>query len=253
WVICSGEALTPELAARFHQRMPGTELHNLYGPTEAAVDVTWHACVPGERTIPIGRPVANTRLEILDERMRPVPVGVPGTLFIGGVQLARGYAGRPGLTAERFVPGPDGSRLYDTGDLARWRPDGEIEYLGRADHQVKIRGIRVELGEVEAALAALPGVRAAAARTVADGAGLRLAGYVVPAPGAPDPAAWDALLRENLPAHLVPATLTVLDALPLNRSGKLDRNALPDPALPAPAEHAEPEGEAELAVAAAWR
>ncbi len=182
-VICSGEALGADLADRFAAALPRAGLHNLYGPTEAAVDVSWHACRPGEPAIPIGRPVANTRLEILDERLNRVPIGVPGELWIGGVQLARGYAGRPGLTAERFVPdphGPPGGRLYDTGDLARWRPDGEIEYLGRSDHQVKIRGMRVELGEIETALTGLPGVRAAAVRAVQDGAGLRLAGYVVP-------------------------------------------------------------------------
>ncbi|MEU6730598.1 amino acid adenylation domain-containing protein [Nonomuraea wenchangensis] len=255
-VVCSGEALGAGLAARFAAALPDASLHNLYGPTEAAVDVTWHPYEPGERTVPIGRPVPNTRLEILDERMNRVPVGVPGTLWIGGVQLARGYVGRPALTAERFVPdpyGPPGGRLYDTGDLARWRPDGEIEYLGRADHQVKIRGMRVELGEIEAALAALPGVRAAAVRAVADAAGLRLAGYVVPADPADPGGGWEALLRDTLPDHLIPRTWTVLAELPLNRSGKLDRNALPDPRAAESAGHAEPEGAAELAVAAAWR
>ncbi|MFI9550026.1 amino acid adenylation domain-containing protein [Nonomuraea endophytica] len=254
-VVCSGEALGADLAARFAAALPTAGLHNLYGPTEAAVDVSWHVCLAGEGTIPIGRPVANTRLEILDARMNRVPVGVPGELWIGGVQLAQGYAARPALTAERFVPdpyGPPGGRLYDTGDLARWRPDGEIEYLGRSDHQVKIRGMRVELGEIEAALAALPGVRAAAVRAIADGAGLRLAGYVVPvAEEATD--AWERMLRETLPDHMIPRTWTVLGELPLNRSGKLDRNALPDPRAPETAAHAEPEGPAELAVAAAWR
>ncbi|MFI7454128.1 amino acid adenylation domain-containing protein [Nonomuraea sp. NPDC049714] len=265
-VICSGEALGADLAERFAAALPRAGLHNLYGPTEAAVDVSWHACRPGEGVVPIGRPVANTRLEVLDERLNRVPIGVPGDLWIGGVQLARGYAGRPGLTAERFVPdphGPPGGRLYDTGDLARWRPDGEIEYLGRSDHQVKIRGMRVELGEIEAALASLPGVRAAAVRAVHDGAGLRLAGYVVPEEGAltevgpaegvsagPD---WAGPLRDRLPDHMIPRAWTLLDALPLNRSGKLDRNALPDPQAPKAAAHAEPEGAAELAVAAAWR
>ncbi|MCK2217014.1 amino acid adenylation domain-containing protein [Actinomadura sp. ATCC 31491] len=258
-VVCSGEALGAGLAARFAAALPGAGLHNLYGPTEAAVDVSWHACRPGEDPVPIGRPVPGTRLEILDERMHRVPVGVPGGLWIGGVQLARGYAARPALTAERFVPDPYGSvggRLYDTGDLARWRPDGEIEYLGRSDHQVKIRGMRVEPGEVEAALAALPGVRAAAVRALADGAGLRLAGYVVPEEGAGGPGAaqeWERLLRDRLPAHLVPATWTVLAELPLNRSGKLDRDALPDPRAAGPRAHAEPEGAAERAVADAWR
>ncbi|RVX39044.1 amino acid adenylation domain-containing protein [Nonomuraea polychroma] len=258
-VVCSGEALGADLAARFAAALPGAGLHNLYGPTEAAVDVSWHACRAGEGTIPIGRPVANTRLEILDDRMNRVPLGVPGHLWIGGVQLARGYAARPALTAERFVPdpyGPPGGRLYDTGDLARWRPDGEIEYLGRSDHQVKIRGMRVELGEIETALAALPGIRAAAVRAIEDGAGLRLAGYVVPTePTAADTAAggWERMLRDTLPDHMIPRIWTVLGALPLNRSGKLDRNALPDPRTPEAAGHTEPEGAAELAVAAAWQ
>ncbi|MFI6478621.1 amino acid adenylation domain-containing protein [Nonomuraea sp. NPDC050663] len=255
-VICSGEALGPELVARLGERLPRAELHNLYGPTEAAVDVSWHACVPGERSVPIGAPITATRLEVLDAGMRRAPVGVPGTLWIGGVQLARGYVGRPGLTAERFLPdpyGPPGARLYDTGDLARWRPDGEIDYLGRADDQVKIRGIRVELGEVEAALRGLPGVAAAAVRAVADGAGLRLAAYVVPSAGAED-FSLEAL-RGVLPAQLIPATCTLLDHLPLTRSGKLDRAALPDPRATTRAdavEHEEPDGPAEQAVAEAW-
>ncbi|MFI6901260.1 amino acid adenylation domain-containing protein [Nonomuraea sp. NPDC050394] len=254
-VVCSGEALGAGLATRFAAALPAAGLHNLYGPTEAAVDVSWHVCRAGEGTIPIGRPVANTRLEILDARMNRVPVGVPGALWIGGVQLAQGYAARPALTAERFVPdpyGPPGGRLYDTGDLARWRPDGEIEYLGRSDHQVKIRGMRVEPGEIEAALVALPGVRAAAVRAIEDGAGLRLAGYVVPAEeGATG--GWEGMLRDTLPDHMIPRTWTVLGELPLNRSGKLDRNALPGPRAPETAAHAEPEGAAELAVAAAWQ
>ncbi|MEV4163877.1 amino acid adenylation domain-containing protein [Nonomuraea dietziae] len=290
-VVCSGEALTADLADRFHDRLPSAGLHNLYGPTEAAVDVSWHACGPGERVVPIGRPIANTRLEILDDRLNRVPVGVPGTLWIGGVQLARGYAGRPGLTAERFVPDPygqEGARLYDTGDLARWRPDGEIEYLGRSDFQVKIRGMRVELGEIEAAMAGLPGVRAAAAHAVEDGAGLRLVGYVVPeAAGQPAPEGgpavpeggpavpeggpavpeggpavpegeadrhgWRERLARLLPDHMIPTSWVLMDALPLTRSGKLDRKALPRPLSQAAAAHAEPEGPAELAVAAAWR
>ncbi|MEV4068742.1 amino acid adenylation domain-containing protein [Nonomuraea fuscirosea] len=181
-VICSGEALGAELAARCHDRLPHTELHNLYGPTEAAVDVTWHPYEPGEPSVPIGRPVANTRLEVLDAGGRRVPVGTPGELCLGGVQLARGYVSRPGLTAERFVPdpyGPPGARLYRTGDLARWLPTGEIQYLGRTDFQVKIRGQRVELGEIEALLTAEASVRAA----VVVLRGERLVAYVVPENG----------------------------------------------------------------------
>ncbi|WP_326821531.1 non-ribosomal peptide synthetase [Streptosporangium sp. NBC_01756] len=181
-VVCSGEELTAGAARRLTDRLPGVELHNLYGPTEAAVDVSWHRYVPGEQVVPIGRPVDNTRLYVLDEALRPVPVGTPGQLFIGGVQLARGYLGRPALTAERFLPdpyGPPGSRLYATGDRARWRPDGELDYLGRLDTQVKIRGMRVEPGEIEAVLIRHPDLRAAAVGVWHDGSGARLVGYGV--------------------------------------------------------------------------
>ncbi|MFE0148468.1 amino acid adenylation domain-containing protein [Nonomuraea sp. NPDC059007] len=225
-LICSGEALGAELAARCHERLPRTELHNLYGPTEAAVDVTWHPCEPGERLVPIGRPVANTRLEVLGADGHRVPVGTPGELCLGGVQLARGYVGRPELTAERFVPdpyGPPGARLYRTGDVARWLPTGEVQYLGRTDFQVKIRGQRVELGEIEALLAADPAVRAA----VVVLRGERLVGYVVPeGDDLPD---LSPALREKLPEHMVPATWVRLDALPVTANGKLDRAALPEP------------------------
>ncbi|MFI6901261.1 amino acid adenylation domain-containing protein [Nonomuraea sp. NPDC050394] len=225
-LICSGEALGAELAARCHERLPQTGLHNLYGPTEAAVDVTWHPCEPGERLVPIGRPVANTRLEVLGADGHRVPVGTPGELCLGGVQLARGYVSRPELTAERFVPdpyGPPGARLYRTGDVARWLPTGEVQYLGRTDFQVKIRGQRVELGEIEALLTADPAVRAA----VVVLRGERLVGYVVPEGGdLPD---LTPALREKLPEHMVPATWVRLDALPVTANGKLDRAALPEP------------------------
>ncbi|WP_101786847.1 amino acid adenylation domain-containing protein [Nonomuraea indica] len=228
-VICSGEALAPDLAQRFHDRLPAAELHNLYGPTEAAVDVTWHPCAPGESVIPIGHAIANTRLEILDPAGHRVPIGTPGELCLGGVQLARGYIGRPGLTAERFVPdpyGPPGSRLYRTGDLARRLPDGQVHYLGRSDFQVKIRGQRVELGEIETHLLAQPGVRAAVV-TLHD---QRLAAYVVPeGVEPPDTDALAARLRTQLPDHMIPAFWITLDALPVTANGKLDRAALPVP------------------------
>ncbi|HSK80744.1 MAG TPA: amino acid adenylation domain-containing protein, partial [Thermoanaerobaculia bacterium] len=232
-VIASGEALPRELASRFAARL-NAELHNLYGPTEAAVDVSWHFCRPGETgAVPIGRPISNLALYILDPGLAPVPAGVPGELFIGGLGVARGYLGRPGLTAERFVPDPfaagAGGRLYRTGDLARFLADGEIEYLGRTDHQVKIRGFRIELGEIEAALAAHKAVREAVAVPWQDGGRTLLVAYVVGA--APDE--LRAFLRERLPDYMVPALFVEMPALPLSPNGKVDRRALPAPGAPA--------------------
>ncbi|CAL9664630.1 amino acid adenylation domain-containing protein [Streptomyces sp. enrichment culture] len=225
-VFCSGEALARETARAFAHTLPDVELHNLYGPTEAAVDVTYHACDPAQAgPVPIGRPVWNTRLYVLDAALQPCPPGVPGELYLAGVQLADGYLGRPELTASRFVCdpfGPAGARMYRTGDLARWSPRGEVEYLGRTDHQVKLRGQRVELGEVEAALAARPGVDGACAVVRED----RLVGYVT---GDADPADVRAALARRLPEHLVPAAVVVLAEFPLSPSGKLDRRELPAP------------------------
>ncbi|MFC7615194.1 amino acid adenylation domain-containing protein [Actinokineospora soli] len=222
-VVCSGEALPADLAARCRAVLPHAGLHNLYGPTEAAVDVTAHAVDAPADTVPIGRPIWNTGLRVLDAALRPVPPGVAGELYLTGVQLARGYLRRPGLTAERFVAdpyGPPGSRMYRTGDLARWTRDGVVEYLGRVDHQVKLRGFRIELGEVEQVLRDHPGVEQAAVVVRDD----RLVGYVVgDADGVREHAA------RLLPEHMVPAALVVLDALPLSLSGKLDRAALPAP------------------------
>ncbi|HZF09926.1 MAG TPA: amino acid adenylation domain-containing protein, partial [Thermoanaerobaculia bacterium] len=246
-VMASGEALPAELAARFHELLGGAlgpagtaELHNLYGPTEAAVDVTAHRTLPGpaRRAVPIGRPIANLGLWLLDKELQPVPLGVPGELYIGGIGgtgLARGYLRRPGLTAERFVPhplGPPGERLYRTGDLARFSVDGEIEFLGRTDDQVKLRGFRIEPGEIEAALASHPAVREAAVVAREERPGepgeMRLAAYVVPAGPGPGPEAGELrdALRRVLPEHMVPADLVLVDALPLTPSGKLDRGAL---------------------------
>ncbi|MFJ5778938.1 amino acid adenylation domain-containing protein [Streptomyces sp. NPDC093094] len=229
-VFCSGEALTGAQARRWEDLASGSvPLHNLYGPTEAAVDVTYFPYDGGtELAVPIGRPVWNTRLHVLDPFLRQVPDGVPGELYLAGVQLARGYHGRPGLTAERFVADPfggPGERMYRTGDLVRRRPDGTVEYLGRTDRQVKIRGNRVELGEIEAASAALPGV-ARAAVTVRDGA---LVAYVVPAVGTLDTGALLAALARALPAAMVPGAVVALEELPLTPSGKLDQRALPAP------------------------
>ncbi|WP_327699030.1 non-ribosomal peptide synthetase [Streptomyces sp. NBC_00459] len=229
-VFSSGEALPGAAAARWRE-LTGVPLHNLYGPTEAAVDVTYHPYdgTPGT-TVPIGRPVWNTGLRVLDSCLRPAPEGVPGELYLTGVQLARGYHARPELTAERFVADPygePGARMYRTGDLVRRRADGVIEYLGRTDRQVKIRGNRIELGEIEAALSRRPEV-AQAAVTVNGG---QLVAYVVAARDAdvPSPAELQAALGEDLPAAVIPAAYVVLDALPLTPSGKLDRAALPAP------------------------
>ncbi|MGW5019722.1 amino acid adenylation domain-containing protein [Streptomyces cacaoi] len=314
-VFCSGEALARETADRFHQVLPGVPLHNLYGPTEAAVDVTHHTCQPGaDGPVPIGRPVWNTRLYILDRAGQPCPPGVAGELYLAGAQLATGYLGRPALTAERFVtdpftarvparvparetagaPGTTGSpgttgapattgfpgtgrprpagwdvpepgddppcappgdgRMYRTGDVARWLPDGSVEYLGRTDHQVKLRGLRIEPGETEAALNAEPEIAASCVLVREDRPGdQRLVGYVVPAqerrapargteeataadspaPATVDTAALRSRLAARLPAHLVPNALVVLDDFPLTANGKLDRKALPAPDEPA--------------------
>ncbi|QKW25145.1 amino acid adenylation domain-containing protein [Streptomyces seoulensis] len=224
-MVCSGEALPADLVTAVHERI-GCELHNLYGPTEAAVDVTATRCEP-DRPVTIGRPIANTRAYVLDAALRPVPTGVPGELLLGGVQLARGYLNRPALTADRFVPDPyatePGGRLYRTGDLARHRADGSIEYLGRLDHQVKIRGQRVELGEIEAVLTEAPGITAAAVAVHDE----QLVGYLVP-PSADVEAAREHL-RGRLPEHMRPVHWTLLETLPLTPSGKTDRTALPAP------------------------
>ncbi|GAA1240486.1 hypothetical protein GCM10009665_34190 [Kitasatospora nipponensis] len=245
-VICSGEALALPTQSAFFAALPDTELHNLYGPTEASVDVTRWACRPDPAAtgVPIGRPTANTRTYVLDGLLRPVAPGVAGELYLAGVQLARGYLGRPALTAERFVACPfePGARMYRTGDLARWSAGGVLEYLGRTDDQVKIRGFRIELGEVQAAAARLPGVAQAAVVVREDRPGdRRLVGYLVPAPGAatgPAPLAGDgplgvpavrAFLAERLPGHAVPTAFVALPALPRTSTGKVDRRALPDP------------------------
>jgi amino acid adenylation domain-containing protein/non-ribosomal peptide synthase protein (TIGR01720 family) len=235
-VICSGEALPFELQQRFFARMKA-ELHNLYGPTEAAVDVTYWRCDPDSalRTVPIGRPIANIQIHLLDSRMNPVPVGVAGELYIGGVGVGLGYLNRPELTAEKFIADPfrqdPEARLYRTGDLARWLPDGAIDYLGRIDHQVKIRGFRIELGEIEAALNQQPAVRESVVAAVTGPNGdKRLAAYVTPSGAAP--VSVDELrarLAESLPEYMIPAAFTVMDALPLSPNGKVDRRALPTP------------------------
>jgi len=260
-VVCSGEALSAAQVLRFEAVLPRAALYNLYGPTEAAVDVTAWTCSardPAGRVrtaIPIGRPIANTQIYIVDERMQPAPIGVAGEIYIGGAQVARGYLNQPALTAERFVDDPftPGQRLYRTGDLGRWLPDATIDYLGRNDFQVKIRGFRIELGEIEAKLAQLAGVRAVVVVARDHGPGdKQLVAYVVG-----DEVA-DAALREHalrcLPHYMVPAAYVRLAALPVTPNGKLDRGALPAPDARTVARtgHEAPHGAIEIQLAAMW-
>lgn len=241
-VFCSGEALPADLSRQW-EALTGVPLHNLYGPTEAAVDVSYYpafgpelAAVEGA-SVPIGFPVWNTGLRILDARLQPVPPGVAGDLYLTGVQLAHGYLDRPDLTASRFVADPfgDGTRMYRTGDVARWLANGAVEYLGRSDDQLKIRGQRIELNEIDHALAAQPGVQQAVTHAVVlgnadaqQGDARQLVGYVV-ADRPVDGEAMRAALAQQLPAHMVPVAIVALEALPLSSNGKLDRKALPLP------------------------
>ncbi|MBC3271248.1 amino acid adenylation domain-containing protein [Pseudomonas sp. SWRI81] len=260
-VMCSGEALPGSLVRRFKQQLPASQLHNLYGPTEAAVDVTaWSCAGPLQDTpdnTPIGKPIANTRMYILDAQQQPVPQGVVGELYIGGVQVARGYLNRAELSAERFLSDPFSqqaqARLYRTGDIARYRADGHIEYLGRNDDQVKIRGLRIELGEIQAGLTGIDGVHEAAVlaredvpgdkRLVAYYTGLRL-----------DIDILRAALLHALPDYMVPATFVHLERLPLSPNGKLDRKALPAPNQDSlnKRPYEAPVGEVEITLARLW-
>ncbi|MBB1158406.1 non-ribosomal peptide synthetase [Amycolatopsis dendrobii] len=235
-IVCSGEVLPGALRDRVAEVLPDARLHNLYGPTEASVDVTWWPCDrEREPDVPIGFAAPNTLLYVTDAGGRLLPPGVDGELWIGGVQVARGYAGRPDLTAERFAPdpfGPPGSRMYRTGDRCRWRADGSLAYTGRGDRQVKIRGLRVEPGEIEAVLRAHPSVRQAVVLARDDGQGsLRLDAYVVPSA----PAGLREFARSRLPEQLVPATWTPVETVPVTANGKLDVSALPGPRPPEPA------------------
>jgi amino acid adenylation domain-containing protein len=271
-VICSGEALSFDLQERFFARLDA-ELHNLYGPTEAAVDVTFWVCKPenGLRIIPIGRPIANTQMYILDAWLQPVPIGVAGELHIGGVGLARGYHNRPELTEEKFIRNPfstePGARLYKTGDLARYLPDGNIEYLGRLDHQVKLRGFRIELGEIEAVLRQHPLVADAVVAVREDIPGHKqLVSYVVPriedgSTGTSEPlsASHDELrrfLQERLPEYMIPAAFMAIQAVPLSPNGKADRRALPAPEILRPqlnATYTAPQTTIERMIASIWQ
>ncbi|MBV4477677.1 non-ribosomal peptide synthetase, partial [Pseudomonas botevensis] len=260
-VMCSGEALPGGLVRRFKQQLPVSRLHNLYGPTEAAVDVTaWDCAGPLADTpdnTPIGKPIANTRMYILDALQQPVPQGVAGELYIGGVQVARGYLNRPELSAERFLKDPFSAsaqaRMYRTGDVARYRADGNIEYLGRNDDQVKIRGLRIELGEIQARLTQIAGVQEAAVLAREDVPGdKRLVAYYTGARLEID--ILRGHLLEHLPDYMVPAVFIHLDALPLSPNGKLERKALPAPDLAAltSREYEAPVGEMEILLARLW-
>jgi amino acid adenylation domain-containing protein len=239
-LLFGGEAVDPAAVRRVLECGAPRRLLHVYGPTETTTFASWHPVqevAAGAVTVPIGRPIANTSLHLLDRALRPVPVGVPGEVFLGGDGLALGYLGGPELTAERFVPHPEpggpGERLYRTGDLARRRPDGAVEYLGRLDHQVKIRGFRIEPGEIEAALIEHPGLREALVLAIDSGRGgddRRLLAYVVPADGSvPSARELRSHLERRLPAYMVPSAFVSLPAFPLTGNGKVDRRALPAP------------------------
>ena len=245
--MLGGEALSLELQREISRNFKIGQVTNLYGPTETTIDAVGHVVARDESGlhVPIGRPLPNYRIYVLDDGLEPVPAGVAGELYIAGVGLARGYLNRASLTAERFVADPNGaagSRMYRTGDLARWRSDGVLEFLGRADAQVKLRGFRIEPGEVEAALVGQPGVSQAAVIARRDGTGgQRLIGYVVGTTGAAlDIAALRAALSRQLPDYMVPSALMVLERLPLTPNGKLDRRALPEPELGSSHSHRAP-------------
>ncbi len=250
-LFSGGEALPAELRNRVLAQLPAVQLHNRYGPTETAINVThWHCqAEDGERS-PIGRPLGNVICRVLDDQLNLLPAGVPGELCIGGIGLARGYLGRAGLTAERFVADPlgePGARLYRTGDRVRWSNDGVLEYLGRLDQQIKLRGVRLEPQEIEARLLALDGI----AQAVVLVRNATLIGYYTAH------TAWveqdvKAALAAELPEYMVPALLMRLDAMPLSPSGKLDRRALPEPVWQV-REHLEPESPLQQQIAAIWR
>ena len=257
-IICSGEALQPEMQQAVFDRLPTVKLHNLYGPTEAAIDVTHWVChLESSSNIPIGRPISATQTYILDSDLNPVPSGVAGELYLGGAGLARGYLNRPGLTAERFVADPfghRGERLYRTGDLARWRRDGQIEYLGRLDHQVKIRGFRIELGEIEAQLLQQPEIREAVVTVHATGQDARLVAYIsLHAGKTVDVVLLNEALRKTLPDYMLPSAVVTLDRLPLSANGKIDRNRLPAAEFTNVDDYEPPQGEIEQLLAGIWQ
>ncbi|MDR9878604.1 amino acid adenylation domain-containing protein [Pseudomonas allii] len=249
-IVCSGEALPLDAQLQVFAKLPQAGLFNLYGPTEAAIDVTHWTCVDeGADSVPIGRPIANLGTYVLDAQLNPVPAGVSGELYLGGAGLARSYHRRPALTAERFVPSPfgDGARLYRTGDRVRQRANGVIEYLGRLDHQVKLRGLRIELGEIETRLMQHPSVREA---VVLVQGGKQLVAYLVLEDQAPaDLKAW---LLDSLPEYMVPTHMVHLARLPVTANGKLDRKALPLPDAARQQAYVAPESDLQKALAAIW-
>jgi amino acid adenylation domain-containing protein len=260
-VICSGEALARDLQDRFFAVLPDAELHNLYGPTEAAIDVTAWQCrrEDSRRVVPIGAPIANTTIHILNDRLQPVPIGIPGELHIGGVQVAVGYVNQPELTAERFIADPfdPPGRLYKTGDLARWLPDGQADYLGRLDHQIKLRGQRIELGEIEAVLRQNPDVTEVVVVAREDHRGdQRLVAYFTPSSDTSGLVeTLRSELRRKLPEYMVPSHFVSVAAIPLTPSGKVDKKSLPAPdweAITTGTQHVAPRTPTESRLATIW-
>lgn len=255
-LFSGGEVLSGELCRRVHERLPQVALHNRYGPTETAINVTHWRCTSEERArVPIGRPLANVLCELRDSELELAPAGAVAELWLGGSGLARGYLERPALTAERFVPGEDGERLYRTGDLARWCGDGVLEFLGRIDEQVKLRGFRIELEEIRAQLLAQPAVRQAAVLLREGACGSQLVAYLI-CGGTEDNAGLNERFRReltvSLPDYMIPAQFVHLDAMPLTPSGKLDRRALPEPDWQMRA-YVAPANEHEQRLAAIWQ
>ena len=262
--VIGGENLVAESLALWRKFAPETRLINEYGPTETVVGCCTYEVAAGDPasgSVPIGRPIANTQLYILDRHLKPVPIGVMGELYIGGAGVARGYLNRPELNQERFLADPftrqTGSRMYKTGDLARYRKDGILEYLGRVDNQVKVRGYRIELGEIEATLASDPSVKSCAVLVREDEPGNKqLVGYVVPREGSsPTVESLRQSLKQKLPEYMVPAHFVFLDSIPLTQNGKVDRKALPAPSfgnVPTEGESGEPRTETEKALAEIW-
>jgi amino acid adenylation domain-containing protein len=258
-VLCSGEALKPSQVQLFGQKLPQSKLFNLYGPTEAAIDVTCWEVEPNTETVPIGKPVANTQIYILNQQNQPVPIGVAGEIHIGGVQVARGYLNKAELTSEKFIPNPYSKtkteRLYKTGDLGKWTEDGTIEYLGRLDDQVKIRGYRIELGEIETAIEQIKEIKQSAVLAKDDAQGnKRLVAYVV-ARKAFDKSKAMAELQQKLPEYMVPQIWVELKELPLTPNGKTDRKALPEPDIEGQiqGQYVAPRNETEQKLAEIWK